>query len=93
MNYEEIIKQASSKLNMEESFVDKVYKNYWASIRQLIINLPLKESLTEGDFEKIKTNFNIPSLGKLNCTYDQYNRIKNRYNQAIKFKKDLENET
>lgn len=49
--------------------VNKVYSSYWKFIRSKIIDLPLKENLTKEEFEKLKVNFNLPSLGKLNCTY------------------------
>jgi hypothetical protein len=36
---------------------------------------PLKENLCEEDFKKLRLNFNIPSLGKLICTYDRYRAL------------------
>jgi len=39
----------------------------------------LKDDISEEEFKKIKTNFNIPSLGKLYCTRDRYLRVKKRF--------------
>lgn len=92
MKYNDIIEEASSELNIDPEYVNKVYKSYWKATRDIINNLPLKEDLNEEDFKKIKTNFNIPSLGKLNCTFKNYKRIKDRYKNAIQIKKELSNE-
>ena len=40
----------------------------------------LKENLNEEDFAKLRTNFNIPSIGKLTCTYDRMLGMKKRFN-------------
>lgn len=79
MDYKDLITQISKELSLPYKVVDKVYKSYWRFIRDTIQNLPLKENLTEEDFQKLRTNFNIPSLGKLSCTYDRVKRVKERY--------------
>ena len=71
-----IYKKVSEELNIPIDVVEFAYKSYWKFIRETIQNLPLKEELSEDDFAKLKTNFNIVSLGKLSCTYDRYKRIK-----------------
>jgi len=35
--------------------------------------------MTEEEFLELKTNFNIPSLGKLSCTRDRYLGVKKRF--------------
>ena len=79
MDYKDLITQISKELSLPYKVVDKVYKSYWRFIRDTIQNLPLKENLTEEDFQKLRTNFNIPSLGKLTCTYDRFKRVRKRY--------------
>ena len=76
MDYKDLITQISKELSLPYKVVDKVYKSYWRFIRDTIQNLPLKENLTEEDFQKLRTNFNIPSLGKLSCTYDRVKGVK-----------------
>lgn len=70
MNYPDIIGKVSEEVNLPKKVVDKTYKAFWLFINQSIQSLPLKKDLNEEDFTKLRTNFNIPSLGKLNCTYD-----------------------
>ena len=78
MNYPDIVNEVSKELNLPFNIVDKTYKAYWLFIKKTIQQLPLKEDITEKEFNNIQTNFNIPSLGKLSCTFDRMLRIKDR---------------
>ena len=64
MKYKDIIKKLSSEMNLEEEVVDIAYKSFFEFIRETISALPLKEDLTEEQFKELKTNFNIPALGR-----------------------------
>lgn len=87
--YKNIINNLSKQLNLSEEVVEKVYNAFWLAIRDNIQNLPLKEDLTEPEFLKLKTNFNLPSIGKLCCTYEKYKYIKNKNNESKKSKTDV----
>ena len=84
MDSKEIIQTVSKKLNIPYEVVNKAYSSYWESVKTTIEKLPLKEDLTEEQFSQLRTNFNVPSLGKLNCTYERMLGIKQKY----KYKKD-----
>lgn len=86
MNYNEIVIRVSQETGLPGKVVDKVFKAYWSFIRTSIQALPLKELLSEEEFSKLKTNFNIPSLGKLTCTYEDYLRQKKRYEHIKAFR-------
>ena len=73
------IKKVSEDLGISKHVVESAYKSFWEYIRNSIQELPLKEDLTEEEFNKLKTNFNIPSLGKLYCNYSRYDGIRNRF--------------
>lgn len=79
MNYNEIFNQVALKLDLPIEVVRETYKAYWKYIRSTISELPLKDDLSEDEFRMLKVNFNIPSLGKIACTYDRYKAIKDRY--------------
>ena len=79
MNYSDIIGKVSEEMNLPKGVVDKTYKAFWLFINQSIKSLPLKENLSEEDFDKLRTNFNIPSLGKLSCTYKRMIGMKKRF--------------
>lgn len=82
MSYEEIVSRIASENNLSEDFTDKVYRAFWRAVKEHIEALPLKEDLTDEQFLALKTNFNIPSIGKLNVTLDRYKRVKYVYNQS-----------
>lgn len=87
MTYEEIIGKVSKELNLPDEVVDKTYKSFWICIRQNIQALPLKNINSEEDFNTLRTNFNIPSLGKLNCTYSKMVGVKNKFKYIKQLKK------
>ena len=80
MKYSDIISKVSEELNLPRELIKNTYKAYWIFIRDTIEELPLKTELTQKEYRNLKTNINIPSLGKLHCTYNRYIGIKNRFN-------------
>ena len=80
MKYSDIISKVSKELNLPRELVENTYKAYWIFIRDTIEKLPLKTVLTQDEYINLRTNINIPSLGKLNCTYNRYLGIRNRFN-------------
>lgn len=89
MNYPDIIGKVSKELDIPVEVVDAAYKSYWKFIKQTIQSLPLKDDIDEGEFAKLRANFNIPSLGKLTCTFDRMMGVKKRlkYIKQIREKK------
>lgn len=76
---QQTIDRLSRELNLPADVVVKSYKAYWLFIRQTIEGLPLKEDMNEETFSRLRTNFNIPNLGKLACTYERYIGIKKKH--------------
>ena len=91
MTYLEAITQVSEELGLPVEVVKKTYESYWEFIRETIQSLPLKDDLSEEEFNKLRTNFNIPSIGKLSCTYTRYNILKNRFKKYNKLRDDYKN--
>lgn len=91
MTYKELFIKVSNELNIPEEVVREAYVSYWKYIRHKIQELPLKENLTEEEFNKLRTNFNIPSIGKLSCTYDRYKAIKDKFKHIKKLRHDSNN--
>ena len=85
-----IILDVSRNLDISPDVIEKVYKAYWSFIKETIQALPLKDNLSEEEFSTLKTNFNVPSLGKLACTLDKYTRVKKRF-KLIKNFRNAEN--
>ena len=91
MNYQEALNHVANKLNLPVEVVKEAYESYWKFIRYTITELPLKDDLSEEEFNKLRTNFNVPSLGKLAVTWDRYKAIKDRYKHAKKLRDDSNN--
>ena len=80
MKFKDIINKVSEELDLPKDLIENTYKAYWNFIKDTIEELPLKTELTQKEYNKLKTNINIPSLGKLHCTYNRYIGIRNRFN-------------
>lgn len=87
MTYDEIIAKVADNMGLSSEFVDKVYKLFWFTIKNNIKELPLKDELTEEEFNRLTTSYNIPSIGKLYCTYDKYKSVKRKFNYIRNIRK------
>ena len=87
MKYDSLISQIAHELDLPEKVVKETYKAYWMFIKDTIESLPLKEDMSEEEFDKLRTNFNVPSLGKLICTFDKYKKIKRQFEYIKRIKK------
>ena len=85
------ISVASHKLGLPSEIVGKVYRAYWLALKQVVQALPLKEDLTDEDFSKLRTSFNIPSLGKLYSSYDRVQGVKKRFKYLQQIKDNAKN--
>lgn len=86
MSYQNIITKVAEELGLPESLVNETYKSFWRYVREAIKELPLKEDLSQEEFDKLQTNFNIPSIGKLSCTWDRYNGVKKQFEKFKELK-------
>lgn len=91
MTYQEILNKVSGDIGISPDIIDKAYKAYWKYIRDSIQELPLKDDMSEEEFLMLKPNFNIPSLGKLTCTYQKYKCIKEKFKYIKKLRENNEN--
>lgn len=76
---QEIIDKIAEELSLPPEVIVKTYRAYWLFIRSKIEVLPLKEELTEEQFSKLRTNFNLPHLGKLSCNYKRWSGVKKKF--------------
>ena len=86
----EIILDVSRNLDILPDVIEKVYKAYWSFIKETIQALPLKDNLSEEEFSTLKTNFNVPSLGKLCVTWNRFVRCKKRYELIKKLRSNVQ---
>ncbi len=76
---QEKINDIARELSLPPQVVSRTYKAYWLFIRKTIEALPLKDNLTEEQFNKLRTNFNLPCLGKLSCNYKRWQGVKHKH--------------
>lgn len=66
---EEIYKEASIKLGVDEKDIKDAYESYWGFIKETIESLPLRQ-MSKEEFEELpKREFNIKRLGSLTLLY------------------------
>ena len=91
MTFKQIIKQVAKEPNLPEDLVRNTYKSYWKVIKQIIERNNIKSNdnliFTSDEFNNNVININVPSIGKLNCTYDKYLKTINRFNLINNIKK------
>lgn len=86
----ETYKKVAEELGLSEDMVKHTYMAYWKFIRHAIQQLPLKTEMSENEFGNLRTCFNIPSLGKLYCTFDRYKRVNARFHNIKNFIKNYD---
>lgn len=79
-----IYREIAEDLGLNESDVKDVFRLTCEFIRNKIESLPLMEDLTEEEFNKLKTTFVLPEIGKLGCDYNTYKSIRKYYLQKRK---------
>ena len=88
MNWKTAADIVAKDLNLPVHVVQAAYKAFWEFVKKTIEALPLDEDLSEEEFMKLRTNFNIPSLGKLSCTYDRFVGVRKKWEYRDKKERD-----
>ena len=91
MTIKQITQKVANDMNLPEEVVYLAYKLFWEYIKATIKDIDFKDNLSKEEFDKLRPNFNIPSIGKLHCTYDEYLRTKKQFEiiqEKIRIKND-----
>ena len=75
---DEIYAKVAGDMGIRIEVVRAAYLSQWQFIRNTIEALPLKEELSEEEFNQLRTSFNLPSLGKIYTTRDKVQRTKRK---------------
>lgn len=92
MRLDDAIKQVASNTGIPEEVVNRAYRSMWKFIKLKAEEQPFmqEEELSKEEFDKLTPNFNIPSIGKLHCTYDRYIAIRHQQEFIKNMKKDVQ---
>lgn len=82
-----IYKEASRTTGISKDIVEKAYNSYWRAVREHLSSLPLKEDISEEEFNALQPSINMPSLGKLYVTYERQKALRRTYKEHIKTSK------
>ena len=74
MTLDEIIHKVAEELGLSYDVCHKAYMSSWKFILTKVQELPLSEEMPLEEFQKLRVNFNMPSLGKLNITDEVFQR-------------------
>lgn len=76
MRYDKQLNQIAQELGLPNEVVKKAYLSFWDFIRTKMKEIPLQSDMTEEQFNKYRTSFNVPSLGKFTCSYQRMKNVK-----------------
>lgn len=82
-----IFEQVAQEYNYSPQEIKTLWVEYWKFIKNHLQSLPLKNNLSEEDFNNLRVNINIPSLGHFTCSYDRIQNIKKK-NERYSNKED-----
>ena len=85
-------KKGKLNLNWEYEWIEKVYNKYFCFIKINIEKNNIINIDTEEDLLKIKTNFNLPTLGKIGCSMKKIRAQKNKYNKIQNILREKKND-
>lgn len=98
MKLEEIIQRVADGMELPYDVCYKAYMSAWKFPLIKIQELPLHEDMPIEEFKKLRVNFNMPSLGKLYITPENFERknrklkIIHKYRQAKLERENAENQ-
>lgn len=69
------VKELSEKYDIPFDHVKLMVESPYVMMKEKIQELDFKPDLTQEEFNQIKTNFNIPCLGKLYASHYLYTKV------------------
>lgn len=82
------LREIAKRYNISTDEAKEIISGMYTFIREKVVSLEFKDTkYTREEFDKIKTNFNLPCIGKLCASYYNYSRI-NKLNNKDGREKD-----
>lgn len=77
----EKIKELSIKYKLPISVIESIVNSPYNFIKAQSKKTNFKDNMTREEFDSMKKNFNIPSIGKLYASHYRYNQIQEEKNK------------
>lgn len=77
----QILKEIAAEFNLTQREVQEIYESQWDFVHEKIEDIDFND-VTEEEFDELKTNFNIPGLGKFYTTYYKLENVRERSKRA-----------
>ena len=92
MKLEDAIKQVAKEMNLPVDVCKKAYMSAWKFILTKIQGFQLSDELPIEEFRQLRTNFNMPSLGKFYLTEETFQKKLKRFQilKELKEKRDVQ---
>ena len=91
MTLEQIIQQVAGEMGLPYDVCHKAYMSAWKFVNDKAQELPMDHNMSLEEFKRLRPNFNMPSLGKLYISEENFERTKKRFLCIEKFKKEHRN--
>jgi hypothetical protein len=75
------IKELAEKYGLTIEEVESMVSSPYSFIREKSKEIEFKDGMTREEFDSMKKNFNIPSIGKLHASHFMYNQIQKKKNK------------
>ena len=79
---QEQIDIVAQEMDLPKEVVTVAYRSFWEFMRDTLREYPKYYNITEEEFNNLKVNFNLPSIGKLYTTWDKIEIKKKKYNET-----------
>lgn len=76
-----LIHSIGLKYNLQDDVIKKIVHSPYKFTRKMISELQINDEITEEEFNKLKTNFIYPYIGKIYSQFDVLNKLK-KLNEA-----------
>lgn len=87
-----LIHRIGLKYNLQDEIINTIINSQYKFIRETIHDLNIKDTETKEDFDKLKTNFILPYIGKLHISYYMFKGIKERISKMNTKLNTIEND-
>jgi hypothetical protein len=78
-----LIHRIGLKYHLKDDDIRKIITSPYLFARETITDLSIDDNISENDFNKLKTNFIFPKIGKFYVKYNVVRRYQNKKNNQL----------